>query len=194
MSERFTRRDFVRDTAGTTASLALALGATGADATAAELPVGGFASRWGEGHDRVWLGPEYWANPLQDWRLVGGRVECINAAAGRSVHLLTRALGEGPGDLSVAVRVGRVGGKALGDGRGSFGFRLGARGPLGDYRNSLLYGEGLDAGATADGGLFIGDLASARRGTMDLDVEAVELRLTARPEGDRVRVTLSAHD
>src|SRR4051812_2105590 len=139
MSEHFTRRDFVRDfvrdTAGTTAGLALALRAAGADVPAAESPAGGFASRWGEGHDRVWLGPEYWANPLQDWRLAGGRVECINAAAGRSVHLLTRALGEGAGDLSVSVRVGRVGG-GLGDGRGSVRVRLRGPGAPGGYPHS----------------------------------------------------------
>src|SRR4051812_18840062 len=133
MSERITRRDFVRDTTGATAGLALALGT--AEAGAADSPDGGFASRWGEAHDRVWLGPEYWANPLQDWRLAGGRIECINAAAGRSVHLLTRALGEGPGDLSVSVRVGRVGG-GLGDGRGSVRVRLRGPGAPGGYPHS----------------------------------------------------------
>ena len=42
-----------------------------------------------------WLGEEYWANPLQDWRIAHGRIECTNAALDRNVHLLTRQLGEG---------------------------------------------------------------------------------------------------
>ena len=24
--------------------------------------------------DRVWIGPEYWANPMEDWRVAGGRL------------------------------------------------------------------------------------------------------------------------
>ena len=53
-----------------------------------------FHSRWDACHDRVWLGPEYWANPLQDWRIAGGRIECTNAAPDRNVHVLTRQLGD----------------------------------------------------------------------------------------------------
>ena len=94
----------------------------------------------------------------------------------------------------MSVRIGRVGGGALAEGRGSFGFRIGIMGPLGEYRNSLIFGAGLDAGVTADGGLFIGDLKSARAGTLDLSGEAIELRLTARPDGEHIRVTLTAHD
>jgi hypothetical protein len=28
-----------------------------------------FESSWPKTANRTWLGPEYWANPLQDWRL-----------------------------------------------------------------------------------------------------------------------------
>jgi hypothetical protein len=44
---------------------------------------------------RTWLGPPYWANRLQDWRLSRGRLECV-AASGpmrtRTVAVLTREL------------------------------------------------------------------------------------------------------
>src|ERR1041384_2120816 len=36
-----------------------------------------FVSAWDKTPDRVWLGPEYWANPLQDWRVAGGGVAGI---------------------------------------------------------------------------------------------------------------------
>src|SRR4051812_18425665 len=121
MSERITRRDFLRDTTTTTVGLAVATEAIAADSPpATSASANAFASRWEHAPDRVWLGAEYWANPLQDWRLEGGRIECIRAAPDRNVHLLTRQLGEGPGDLSLSVRVGRVGG-AISEGRGSFG-------------------------------------------------------------------------
>src|SRR5690606_37166044 len=50
-----------------------------------------FCSRWEVVPDRVWPGPEFWTNPLQDWRVAQGRLECVKAAPGRNVHVLTRA-------------------------------------------------------------------------------------------------------
>jgi alkaline phosphatase D len=187
MGESITRREFLGDAAA--GAVVLTAGDLLRPAAGAE-----YASRWGATPDRVWLGPEFWANPLQDWRVAGGRIECVNAAPGRNVHLLTRQLGEGPGDLRLSVRVGRVGGARLDQGRGSFGFRIGIQGPLRDYRNSLLFGAGLDAGITADGRLFLGALLPAEAGRVGLGVEAVELRLAAEPRGDRYRVTLAVHD
>ena len=192
MAQGINRREFLRDTTGTTAGLTVAALATGAT-EAADTPAVHFQSTWQSEPDRVWLGPDYWANPLQDWRLAGGRIECIKAAPDRNVHLLTHQLGSQPGALAMSVRIGRAGGENLAAGRGSFGFRIGIMGPLRDYRNSLIGGSGLDAGATADGGLFIGDLKGARPGAVDLSGEEVELRLTAQPDGDHVRVILAAH-
>ena len=30
--------------------------------------------RWGQTHDRVWLGGEFWSNPMEDWRIQDGCV------------------------------------------------------------------------------------------------------------------------
>src|SRR5439155_21048917 len=68
------------------------------------------------------------------------------------------------------------------------------QGPLRGYRNNLIFGTGLNAGLTADGGLFVGDLASAKAGTVKLEAELVELRLTATPAGNAYTVTLTVHD
>jgi phosphodiesterase/alkaline phosphatase D-like protein len=191
MAEQMNRRTFLRDTTATTVGLAVAAEAT---AAVAPRPPLSFASPWGTEPDRVWLGADYWANPLQDWRLEGGRIECVRSAPERNVQLLTAALGESPGSLAMSVRVGRLKGERLAAGRGSFGFRIGIQGPLREYRNSLIFGTGLDAGATADGHLFIGNLNPAQTGAVDLNRDSIELRLTAEPEGDRIVVTLSAHD
>src|SRR5829696_9019889 len=117
------RRGFLKN------STALAAGASMAGALAAAEERGSFKSDWTVSHDRVWIGPEFWANPLQDWRIANGRVECVNAAADRHLHLLTRSLNEKPGTLSTTVRVGRTDGP-LGKGEGSAGFRVGIQGPL----------------------------------------------------------------
>ena len=157
-------------------------------------PPAAFQSRWDACPDRIWLGQEYWANPLQDWHIAKGRVECTNAAADRNVHLLTHYLGERHGTLDMRVRVGRVGGGALGTGKGTVGVRIGVQGPLRDYRNSLIYGRGLDAGISGDGAIFLGEVRRAKPGAVRLDTDAADLRLTAEPRGDAYLVTLTIHD
>src|SRR4051812_33669953 len=121
-----TRRRFLKQSTALTATLAVAGPSSAADDGPA------LASRWNLSNDRVWLGPEFWANPLQDWRVANGRIECVNAAADRNVHLLTRQLGEKAGTFVATVRLGRVDGK-LNAGKGSAGFRVGIQGPLKEY-------------------------------------------------------------
>src|SRR3954465_7446579 len=136
MNERQTRRGFLRETTATGLALTSVVAS---DAAAVSPPrPGGFDGDWTGVPDRVWLGPEFWANPLQDWRVAGGRIECINAAPDRNVHLLTRQLGPTRGSLQMRVILGRVGGEPFGKGMGSAGFRMGIQGPLRDYRNSLV--------------------------------------------------------
>ena len=123
-----------------------------------------FTSTWPEGVTRVWVGPDCWANPMQDWRVADGRLECVVSGGDRNVHLLTRQLGEGKGDLAMRVRLG-----ALDDPAkltpGWIGFRVGVLGYWKEYRDSLRRGKGLDAGVTTDGHLFIGNARQAGGGT-----------------------------
>ena len=35
-----------------------------------------FKSDWQNDPARIWVGPDYWANRLGDWRLANGRLEC----------------------------------------------------------------------------------------------------------------------
>lgn len=161
----------------------------------------GFASAWDRSPDRVWLGADYWANPLQDWRLAGGRIECTNAAVDRNVHLLTRQLAHRAGTLDLKVRIGRPGGEPLA-GQGSAGFRIGILGTLKDYpdlhdyRNNLWAAPvaGFDAGFSADGKLFLQRLTSPQRATVDLRRDQVELHLVVAPKGDGYTAALTARD
>jgi hypothetical protein len=148
-----------------------------------------FASAFGNTHDRVWLGPDYWANPMEDWRIRDGRLECVRGGENRNVHLLTRALKDEPGDLTMSVRLGRLDRENK---KGSAGFAVGVRDrETNHWQSSLLFGEGLPAGVTADGVLFIGDPADgAKVGAVD----DLELRLVAKPADKGYTVTLSAHD
>jgi phosphodiesterase/alkaline phosphatase D-like protein len=189
MRRSLSRRDFLQDTALSTAALAVATNSGNAVSAAPDASL--FASDWAWQPDRVWLGKHFWANPLQDWRLSNGRIECIKGAPNRNVHLLTRQLGEQPGDLTMSVQIGRVAGGPLETGKGSAGFRIGVLGPLNEYRNSAIFGQGLDAGFTCDGRLFIGNLSHSV--AVDLSSDRVELRLTVEPHDEQSRIVLAAH-
>src|SRR5947207_11796615 len=88
------------------------------------------------------------------------------------------------------VNIGRVGGGKLGEGKGSAGFRVGIMGPLRDYRNSLIYGQGLDAGFTSEGKLFIGNPANGV--PIDLSRESLTLILIDQPPGETSAIELIA--
>lgn len=190
------RRQFITDSATLAAGALLASHSQAAEAT----KVPEFRTNSANDLDRIWLGPELWANPMQDWRVKGGRIECVNAAPGRNVHSLTRELVDREGDLKMSVRIARADGTAFG-GKGSVGFRIGILGTLGAYpelrdvRNNLAFSGGFDAGITAGGVLFFGDVKKADEKVIDLkDVAEIDLELTAKPEGKAYLLTLQAKD
>lgn len=116
-----------------------------------------FHSDWFKNAERIWIGPEYWANRLQDWRISAGRLECVRSGSDRNVHLLTRQLGDGGGDFDMSVRLGALD-SATAKSPGWAGFRVGAIGQWKDHRDSCRRGVGIDVGLTTDGTLFIGKL------------------------------------
>lgn len=195
-----TRRDFLQKSAA--AALLAGTTARGVAAVTADNPLPqaagaspqetAFHSAWTQSPDRIWLGADYWANPLQDWRVQQGRIECVRAAPGRQVHLLTREVTPARGQLVMQVRLGRPAGGPLSQGGGSAGFRFGIRGPLPDYRNRLIFGQGIDAGLTSDGKLFLGTPANAV--PVDLDRPQVALRLDVAPRDAQLVATLAAYD
>ena len=42
-----------------------------------------FAGAFDRTPDRPWIGPDYWANPLQDWRIAGAALECTGTGPAR---------------------------------------------------------------------------------------------------------------
>ncbi len=159
----------------------------------ASAPAGAFQSNLPTGVDRPWLGPEYWANPLQDWRLHDGRMECVNPGGDRNVFLLTHEAASRKGNLSMRVKLGRVDleGPALKE--GFAGFRTGIRGFFHDYRDSAVFGIGVHAGIDTSGRLFIGaPSASAPRIATPFD--HLELLLEAVPAGSGYDLRLAAFD
>jgi hypothetical protein len=79
---------------------------------------------WSNTPDRVWLGADFWANPMEDWRVVDGEAECVFGGGGRNVHLLTHQLTDPSRPMELSVRVRRV---EPGPNGGGAGFRIGNR-------------------------------------------------------------------
>ena len=156
-----------------------------------------FRSEWPANIERIWIGPAYWANPLQDWRIAGGRLECVVSGANRNVNLLTRQLSDNSGDVKMSVRLGHLeAGEAKLD-PGWAGFRIGIQGLIKDYRYRAIRGTGLNAGITTTGQPFVGEeqaRAAFKRRATSVPLDNVELRLSVTPAGDKYEVILSVHD
>jgi alkaline phosphatase D len=146
------------------------------------------ADRWRRFPDRVWLGSDCWANPMEDWRVVDGAAECVFPGGGRSIHLLTHELTDPSRAFSIAVTVRRV---EEGPDGGGAGFRIGVQSDIGDHRANCFAAGGLEAGLQ-DGILRLADRTVAL--AADSNDRPVFLRLAGTPEGDRVRLRLSATD
>lgn len=120
---------------------------------------------------RPWIGAEFWSTALADWQLSNGRVETVHPANEHQVVLLTHQLKRTDGDLQMSVRLGSM--QALPSGDGSFGsvgsvpgwagFRFAVTGARPeDYRSALSGGQGISAGITTQGRLFVGQQISDR--------------------------------
>ncbi len=112
-----------------------------------------FRSSFSSTRDRVWIGPDYWANPMEGWRVQGGRLEAVRPGRNFNVHLLTCRLGKKAAPFEMSVRAELL---EKGKGPGSAGFRVGAKDEIPDYRAAALRGRGLDCGITTAGVLFLG--------------------------------------
>jgi alkaline phosphatase D len=97
------------------------------------------------GLTRTWLGPSYWANRLEDFRLANGRIECLGTMRLRSVAVLTREINNVAAAATLSVRTG-----TLAAGAGFSGFLIGGGGGSIDYRAAAL----VQSAAGTGGGLL----------------------------------------
>ena len=146
---------------------------------------------WSNTHDRVWLGEAYWANPMEDWRIIDGAAECQNLAGNRSVHCLTHQITRPLSGFSMHVQLQRVERKRA---DGGAGFRVGVRSELNEYRSNCFAAGGLNAGIVG-GELRLGPKRAPLPGDRAVE-QGVVLRLRGQAAGEQLRLTLSAtsHD
>jgi hypothetical protein len=144
------------------------------------------AGRWANTHDRVWLGEEFWANPMEDWQIIDGAAECQTAGGDRNIHLVTHQITNSEGAFTMTVHVSQVEVRRL---DGGVGFRVGLRSDINEYRSNCFAKGGIHAGLM-DGQLVLGRKTKQLAGTANL--KDVRLVLSGKPNGDRYALTLTA--
>lgn len=116
-----------------------------------------FKSNFRQTNDRIWLGEKYWSIPMEDWRVKNGRIEFTGSRKYSRVNLLTSVLEPGIGEASIEVDLG-VMNKDNKNKKGSAGFSIGIKDEIDpDVKAACYYGEGVNAGISTDGTLFIAD-------------------------------------
>ncbi|AQT69332.1 PhoD-like phosphatase [Anaerohalosphaera lusitana] len=180
-----------------------------------------FTADWKEGQERVWAGPDFWANRLQDWQVANGRIECVEASkreAMRTLHLLTYYIEPGIGTVEMSVKAGLLKGGNSVAADGAAGFLIAAGGGI-DHRSAAFvhnsYGPngGYFAGINGEGKLFVHDLSEAkwegrgRQRTVDksacliaesegslASLKDIVLKLSAKPTDSGYSIELTASD
>lgn len=141
---------------------------------------------------RPWIGKQYWSSPLMDWQLAHGRVESVGGGTRHEVLLLTHQLAAGDGDFQMSVRLGQMQNHLPENGLGWAGFKFALTGNMPEeYRSALWKGQGISAGVTTAGQLFVGDQVSDRW----IDPERLNrLRLVLQADcvGSKAELMLSA--
>ena len=104
--------------------------------------------------ERVWIGPDFYANRLMDWRVRDEQIEAVEGRSAkpmRTLQLLTYALSEEPGTLEMRVRTGPIETGGTQHENTWAGFLIGAGGDHADFRISAL----VHHWPAPDGGLIV---------------------------------------
>ncbi len=156
---------------------------------------------------RIWIGPEYWTNPLMNWRLSEGRMENTHSGWNNEVHSLTHQLKEGKGNFQMSVRLGLLDPSTVAHLHEGFaGFKVGALGHRDDYRSNILHDlqngfsrslmkdAPVPAGITSNGHLLLGSEISDQKLTKK-QMKDLMLKLKAEYTGNEIIARLAVfHD
>ncbi len=139
--------------------------------------------------NRVWIGEDYWAIPMEDWRVNEGRIECLGVEKFSRVNILTAVINRGMGDLLISSDAGLLKKTSTGKG-GSAGFAIGIRDNVDPDAKSVCYfGKGINAGISTKGNLFIGNKSAPL--PPDFDYTIFNLSVKGEKKGARTELSLT---
>ncbi|MGB6223000.1 alkaline phosphatase D family protein [Haloferula sp.] len=157
--------------------------------TRGSLAIDGPAVRdpWEKTHDRVFLGGEFWANPMEDWQVSEGGAECLSVGPGRSVHSLTHQI-TGNESFTMAVTLTRL--EVVGEDTGA-GFRIGVKSELNEHRSNCFVTRGIVAGWKGNRLILDKRAVPLRRAA---SLKRLRIELKGEPKANGCSLTLIATD
>ncbi|UBM57473.1 alkaline phosphatase D family protein [Marinilongibacter aquaticus] len=134
-----------------------------------------FKSDWQNWPNMPWVGPEFWANRLQDWEIKEGKLLCNLTGPRRNVHFMPAFVDEKTQAFSVSTDLELLNTK-LSD--CCFGIEIGSKGPFEDYRSAAVFGKGLAIGINGNQELVIGNTPISKLSrpakTLSLKIDAIK--------------------
>ncbi len=141
---------------------------------------------WLNTHDRVFLGGDTWANPMEDWTVTDGAAQCNSYGGNRNVHLLTHQLTNTAGVFKMSVKISLIDVKKNKLGAG---FKVGIHSDINEYRSNSFARNGIAAGVV-DGKLMLGQKSAAFDGLVA--PKDMTVKLVGAPADEKYSLTLSA--
>lgn len=130
--------------------------------------------------DRIWIGKNYWAVPMEDWQVKNHRLECNGSRPEERVNILTHLL-TGRGKLSLTVEAGLI---AQGKSEGTAGFWVGMQDRTDNHVKSLCYfGRGVNIGLHTGGHIFVDSVTQELPDNFDLSAFTLNLEATSDENG-----------
>ena len=142
---------------------------------------------WSNTKDRVFLGGDTWANPMEDWTVTDGAAQCNSYKGNRNVQLLTHQLTNSKGAFEMSVKFNLIDKQESDPGAG---FKIGIRSDINEYRSNAFARNGIPVGVVG-GKLVIGKHSQPLKG---LNVPKLKIRLIGKPSGDKYQLILFALD
>jgi len=114
-----------------------------------------FSANFDNTNNRIWVGKDFWAIPLEDWKVENGQLLCIGEVPNSRVNLLTHVISSEAGDFQVSAKIMLT---EKSDVPGSAGFLIGAHDEEDpDVRAACYFGGGIKAGVSLNGFAFLKD-------------------------------------
>jgi len=140
--------------------------------------------------DRVWAGQDFWAIPMENWRVKNGRLECVKNGIDNKLIILTRKISNDQKDFSISVRIGML---DKGNIDGTAGFCIGVKDNEDpDVKAACYFGTGLRAGISTEGTIFIGEQSTQL--PEEVDWSELVIKLKAAAAGNKYNLTLQVSD
>ncbi|KMT66870.1 alkaline phosphatase D family protein [Catenovulum maritimum] len=145
------------------------------------------SSQWHNSFDRIFIGGEHWANPMENWSIKNGAAECDSEGGNRSIHALKHQIVNLDKSFESSIIVEKY---QAGQIDGGAGIRIGAKSDINEFKSNCFVQEGIDAGVV-NGQLALGKKRVHLNKASDSKVKVV---LSGTPTNGIYALTAKAFD